>query len=212
MYPRVPGAGGRHLGLWQPGGAGTGPTDDRAWQADRVEWHYIAPGQPMQNAFIDSFNGRLRDEMLKETLFTSLAQARVTLGCWRADYNNTRPHSQAKMLIRSARVDRNTKAAPLNRSRRSISCTFAASPSGPERKPIGRLAILIFRSAPAVIIARTTRIARHAARHYSRVHPHHDILLARRQHASVPKAPAPIVNLPAHCSVRARHVGHLGTG
>ena len=46
----------------------------------RVEWHYIAPGKPMQNAFIESFNGRLRDELLNETLFTSLAQARV--GAW----------------------------------------------------------------------------------------------------------------------------------
>ena len=59
-----------------------------------VEWHYIAPGKPMQNAFIESFNGRLRDELLNETLFTSLAQARVALGCWRADYNGSRPHSQ----------------------------------------------------------------------------------------------------------------------
>jgi putative transposase len=60
----------------------------------RVAWHYIAPGKPMQNAFIESFNGRLRDELLNETLFTSLPQTRVALGCWRADYNDTRPHSQ----------------------------------------------------------------------------------------------------------------------
>jgi putative transposase len=60
----------------------------------RVAWHYIAPGKPMQNAFIESFNGRLRDELLNETLFTSLAQARVTLGSWRTDYNHARPHSQ----------------------------------------------------------------------------------------------------------------------
>ena len=60
----------------------------------RVEWHYIAPGKPTQNAFIESFNGRLRDELLNETLFTSLAQARVALGCWRRDYNGSRPHSQ----------------------------------------------------------------------------------------------------------------------
>src|SRR5690606_29444271 len=60
----------------------------------RVEWHYIAPGKPMQNAFIESFNGRLRDELLNETLFTSLAQARVALGCWMVDYNGFRPHSQ----------------------------------------------------------------------------------------------------------------------
>jgi putative transposase len=66
-----------------------------AW-ADQacVDWHYIAPGKPMQNAFIESFNGRLRDELLNETLFTSLAQARVDLGCWRDDYNGSRPHSQ----------------------------------------------------------------------------------------------------------------------
>jgi putative transposase len=66
-----------------------------AWAGQAsVDWHYIAPGRPMQNAFIESFNGRLRDELLNETLFTSLAQARAALGCWRADYNDTRPHSQ----------------------------------------------------------------------------------------------------------------------
>jgi putative transposase len=66
-----------------------------AWaEQTQVEWHYIAPGKPMQNAFIESFNGRLRDELLNETLFTSLAQTRIALACWRADYNGTRPHSQ----------------------------------------------------------------------------------------------------------------------
>jgi putative transposase len=59
----------------------------------RVEWHYIAPGKPIQNAFIESFNGRLRDELLNETLFTTLAQARALLSRWRADYNDARPHS-----------------------------------------------------------------------------------------------------------------------
>jgi putative transposase len=45
-----------------------------AWaDQNRVEWHYIAPGKPMQNGFIESFNGRLRDEFLNETLFTSMA-------------------------------------------------------------------------------------------------------------------------------------------
>ena len=60
----------------------------------RVEWHYIAPGKPMQNGFIESFNGRLRDELLNETLFSSLAQARTALANWRSDYNTERPHSQ----------------------------------------------------------------------------------------------------------------------
>jgi len=59
-----------------------------------VEWHYIAPGKPMQNAFIESFNGRLRYELPNETLFTALAQVRMILGCWQADYNDRRPHSK----------------------------------------------------------------------------------------------------------------------
>ncbi|ESY59946.1 hypothetical protein X742_34875 [Mesorhizobium sp. LNHC232B00] len=46
------------------------------------------------NGFIESFNGRLRDELLNETLFTALAQARVAIALWRADYNTARPHSQ----------------------------------------------------------------------------------------------------------------------
>jgi putative transposase len=48
-----------------------------AWQQQRgVEWHYIAPGKPMQNGFVESFNGRLRDECLNEHLFDTLKQAR----------------------------------------------------------------------------------------------------------------------------------------
>jgi putative transposase len=65
------------------------------WSQERkVEWHYMAPGKPAQNAFVESFNGRLRDECLNETLFTSLAHARVVLAAWRHDYNTVRPHSQ----------------------------------------------------------------------------------------------------------------------
>jgi len=65
-----------------------------AWQADRdVGWHYIAPGKPMQNAFIESFNGRLRDELLNETLFRSLWQARRLIAEWQTDYNEERPHT-----------------------------------------------------------------------------------------------------------------------
>jgi putative transposase len=59
-----------------------------------VGWHYIAPGKPQQNGFIESFNGRLRDELLNETLFGSLAHARAALDKWRQDYNTERPHSR----------------------------------------------------------------------------------------------------------------------
>src|SRR5579875_857278 len=55
-------------------------------QEASVEWHYIAPGKPTQNAFIESFNGRLRDELLNETLFVSLAHARAALAAWMIDY------------------------------------------------------------------------------------------------------------------------------
>ena len=66
-----------------------------AWaDLTRVEWHYIAPGKPMQNGIIESFNGRLRDELLNETLFSALSHARAMLAVWRADYNGSRPHSQ----------------------------------------------------------------------------------------------------------------------
>ena len=58
-----------------------------------IDWHYIQPGQPAQNAFIESFNGRLRDECLNETLFSSLRDARYELSRWRDDYNQVRPHS-----------------------------------------------------------------------------------------------------------------------
>lgn len=57
-----------------------------------VGWHYIAPGKPQQNGFIESFNGRLRDELLNETLFGSLPHARAALDTWRRDYNTERPH------------------------------------------------------------------------------------------------------------------------
>ncbi|MBL4896935.1 MAG: IS3 family transposase [Erythrobacter sp.] len=63
-------------------------------QERRVEWHYIAPGKPMQNGFVESFDGRLRDECRNETLFTSLAHARFVLAAWRHDYNTVRPHSK----------------------------------------------------------------------------------------------------------------------
>ena len=64
------------------------------WSQDTgIDWHYIAPGKPTQNAFVESFNGRLRDELLNETLFSSLAQVREALEAWKDDYNTVRPHS-----------------------------------------------------------------------------------------------------------------------
>jgi putative transposase len=58
-----------------------------------IEWHYIAPGKPVQNAFVESFTGRLRDECLNEYVFRSLSQARTIVEASRFDYNTVRPHS-----------------------------------------------------------------------------------------------------------------------
>lgn len=65
-----------------------------AWSAAMgIEWHYIMPGKPMQNGYIESFNGRMRDELLNERLFLGLADARYAIAAWVADYNYARPHS-----------------------------------------------------------------------------------------------------------------------
>lgn len=63
-----------------------------------VAWHDIQPGNPTQNAYIEAFNSRLRDELLRDELlneqvFDSLADARRGLALWRHDYNHLRPHS-----------------------------------------------------------------------------------------------------------------------
>lgn len=65
-----------------------------AWRREhKIDWHYIAPGKPMQNGFAESFNGKMRDELLNETLFLSLDHARQAIAAWVDDYNTTRPHS-----------------------------------------------------------------------------------------------------------------------
>jgi putative transposase len=58
-----------------------------------VELRFIDPGKPVQNAFIESFNGRFRDECLNQHWFLSLPQARRVVEAWRRDYNQDRPHS-----------------------------------------------------------------------------------------------------------------------
>ena len=58
-----------------------------------LDWHYIAPGKPQQNAFVESFIGRLRDELLNEESFENLGHARRMLERWRLDYHQVRTHS-----------------------------------------------------------------------------------------------------------------------
>ena len=64
-----------------------------------VELDFIRPGKPTDNAFIEAFNGRLRQECLNETWFLSLADAREKVEGWRQHYNRERPHSALGNLV-----------------------------------------------------------------------------------------------------------------
>ena len=66
--------------------------DQWAYQ-NQVQLHFITPGRPMENGFIESFNGKFRDECLNENWFIDLADAREKIESWRCDYNQVRPHS-----------------------------------------------------------------------------------------------------------------------
>jgi transposase InsO family protein len=68
----------------------------------KIDWHYIEPGKPTQNGFVESFNGRMRDELLNETLFFSLDHARKEIARWAADFNRCRPHSALGYLTPAA--------------------------------------------------------------------------------------------------------------
>ncbi|HEU5400887.1 MAG TPA: integrase core domain-containing protein, partial [Terriglobales bacterium] len=58
-----------------------------------IKLQFIRPGEPVENAFIESFNGKCRDECLNERLFLTIEQARSATETWRLDYNQVRPHS-----------------------------------------------------------------------------------------------------------------------
>ena len=87
------------------------------WQENHVvEWHYIAPGKPMQNGFVESFNGRLRDECLNEHVFTSYVQARNIIEDWRNDYNQNRPHTSLNGLTPTEFANRSKLDHNMNRT------------------------------------------------------------------------------------------------
>ena len=107
-----------------------------------VEWHYIAPGKPMQNGYIESFNGRMRDELLNESLFLDLEQARKIITAWVADYNTRRPHSSLGYSTPAAYADRLTATghpAPLH--------------EGSARWPVAHTAPMGVSTAEALIVA-----------------------------------------------------------
>ena len=71
----------------------TGRSLDQWAQANGVKLVLTQPGKPTQNAYVESFNGKFRDECLNENWFVSLEHARAVIATWRQDYNEVRPHS-----------------------------------------------------------------------------------------------------------------------
>ena len=108
----------------------------------QVEWHYIAPGKPMQNGHIESFNGRMRDELLSESLFLDLDQGRQIIAAWIADYNTMRPHSSLGYRTPASYADHLTATGHR-----------AALHDGSARRPVAHMAPKGVSTAEALIAA-----------------------------------------------------------
>jgi putative transposase len=80
----------------------------------RVTLEFIRPGRPVENGFIESFNGRLRDECLNTHLFWSLEDAHAKLAEWREDYNHRRPHGALANLAPAAFAARATRMCSIS--------------------------------------------------------------------------------------------------
>ena len=91
-------------------------------------WHTIAPERPQQNGFVESFNGRLRDECLNEHLFRSLASARRIIEAWRIDYNHNRPRTlQPQHAVAIEAIRQSDLMASIYFCLFRLSCTMSCS-------------------------------------------------------------------------------------
>ena len=160
-----------------------------------VEWHDIAPGKPAQKALVERFKGRLRDKWLSETLFTSMAQARVVLATCRQDNNKIRPHSRmrghsAAEIAGQPGWGHAPNRVPINhrtstrRTPRLTGCTLESmspAPPGEERPQ----AALVFGSFGGEVVEGRQAGSRRCAERMSRICP--DVT------RKVKKPPAPSV-------------------
>ena len=109
----------------------------RQWASEnRVEWRYTDPGKPQQNGFIESFNGSLRDELLNEELFDSLADARRRAGCLALRLHHIRPHSSLQNQTRRISTQR-TLAMTVGPTGAGHSVIWSGSPPRPFPIPRG---------------------------------------------------------------------------
>ena len=94
-----------------------------------VQLDFIRPGKPVENAFIESFNGRLRDECLNVHQFTSLAEAQAIIEAWRMDYNQRRPHSSLGHLTPNEFIAQRQGIRPPKRSSALVKDCFVTGPT-----------------------------------------------------------------------------------
>ena len=92
----------------------TGKALDQWAYRHGVQLKMIQAGKPTQNAFIESFNGRFRDECLNDHWFTTLAEARILISAWRQDYNQCRPHSALDYLTPAEVAAKHRTATPVS--------------------------------------------------------------------------------------------------
>jgi transposase InsO family protein len=97
------------------------------WAGERVGLWFIPPGQPWRNGYVESFNGKVRDECLNINLFWSLAQARVVITDWKTDYNQCRRHSALGYRNPAAYAEECRRAQPVD------SGSTPGSGRGPDR-------------------------------------------------------------------------------
>ena len=120
-----------------------------AWTQDnRVVWHFIAPGKPMQNGLCESFNGRMRDELLNESLVLGLDHARTKITNWVDDYNQRRPHSALGYLTPvadAANLSTNTRSSAQPRPAPPIACCSTRAPRLKTRRGSNRLRMKVQR-------------------------------------------------------------------
>jgi putative transposase len=99
------------------------------WSEDhQIAWHFIAPGKALQNGFCESFNGRMHDELLNETLFYGLDHARAKISVWAHDYNSQRPHSSLGYLTPAAYAANLTATCDRLRNAGQLRRSHAAHP------------------------------------------------------------------------------------
>ena len=180
---------------------------------NQVQLHFITPGRPMENGFIESFNGKFRDECLNENWFLDLADAREKIETWRCDYNQVRPHSALGYL---------TPAEFAQRSAASSGCARMAPPdeaasSGGESVDC-RCSVGEPKTGESLIIPGLKMGGRSESNRFSRVSVQNSLLVPETEQdreywrlsfflpSRISSFPSPIV--PKSCVIRAPRRGH----